>query len=136
MTIRPAFVDDAALRLDAKNIQALGDLIQEYPDEAQLTMAAIEDVFTNGPIQVVHPDFDDAALIAKAKEMQDLAILIKDYTAHAKLLLERVELGVPLGQPLITTNTSPIVITMDERGRLHAPNGDISATRQQTPGDG
>jgi hypothetical protein len=53
MTIRAERDDRAQLVATAEQLQTMADLIQKYPAEAQLLMAALEDGLTLGPMQVV-----------------------------------------------------------------------------------
>ncbi|HEU5160086.1 MAG TPA: hypothetical protein VFU43_24020 [Streptosporangiaceae bacterium] len=45
--------DRERLAATAEQLQTMADLIQKYPAEAQLIMAAIEDGLTIGPMRVV-----------------------------------------------------------------------------------
>jgi hypothetical protein len=56
MTTRPECVDHARLAATAEQLQIMADLIQKYPAEAQLLMAALEDGLTLGPMQAVKTD--------------------------------------------------------------------------------
>jgi hypothetical protein len=56
MAIQPEFGDRAQLAATAEQLQAMADLIQKYPAEAQLLMAALEDGLTLGPMQVMNTD--------------------------------------------------------------------------------
>ena len=42
--------------MDTEQLQTMADLIQKYPAEAQLLMAALEDGLTLGPMQVMKTD--------------------------------------------------------------------------------
>jgi hypothetical protein len=44
--------NDEELRVTAADLQAMADLIQKYPAEAQLIMAALEDGLRLGPMRV------------------------------------------------------------------------------------
>jgi hypothetical protein len=55
MTIQSEVRDGDKLRATAEQLQAMADLIQKYPAEAQLLMAALEDGLTLGPMQVMAP---------------------------------------------------------------------------------
>jgi hypothetical protein len=46
------------LRATAAELQTMADLIQKYPAEAQLVMAALEDGLRLGPMQVMEADSD------------------------------------------------------------------------------
>jgi hypothetical protein len=58
MTIHLESGDDGQLAATAEQLQSLADLIQKYPAEAQLLMAAFEDGLTLGPMQVMNRDGD------------------------------------------------------------------------------
>ena len=72
----------------------------------------------------VQPDPSPEELRAKAAKMQTLADLIQEYPAEAQLIVSAIEDGLTLGPVQIVQRTSPIVITMDESGDLHAPGAD------------
>ncbi|HEU5161480.1 MAG TPA: hypothetical protein VFU43_31100 [Streptosporangiaceae bacterium] len=56
MTIQPECGGPAQLAATAEQLQAMADLIQRYPAEAQLIMSALEDGLTLGPMQVMKTD--------------------------------------------------------------------------------
>jgi len=56
MTIQPESGDRAGLAATAEQLQTMADLIQKYPAEAQLLMAALEDGLTLGPMQAIDAD--------------------------------------------------------------------------------
>jgi hypothetical protein len=57
MTIRlDEFGNDERLHATAEQLQIMADLIQKYPAEAQLIMAAFEDGLTLGPMRVMETD--------------------------------------------------------------------------------
>lgn len=56
MTIQANPNSRMQLSATAAQIQAMADLIQQYPAEAQLIMAAIEDGLRLGPMRVMDPD--------------------------------------------------------------------------------
>jgi hypothetical protein len=56
MAIQPKSGDRAQLAATAEQLQTMADLIQKYPAEAQLLMAALEDGLTIGPMQVMKTD--------------------------------------------------------------------------------
>jgi hypothetical protein len=45
--------NDGRLRATAAELQTMADLVQKYPAEAQLIMAALEDGLRLGPMQVI-----------------------------------------------------------------------------------
>ena len=53
MTIQRESGDRARLAITAEQLQTMADLIQRYPAEAQILMAALEDGLTLGPMQVM-----------------------------------------------------------------------------------
>jgi hypothetical protein len=53
MTLPPDCGDRERLVATAEQLQTLGDLIQRFPAEAQLIMAALEDGLTLGPLRVM-----------------------------------------------------------------------------------
>jgi hypothetical protein len=59
MMIQAELRDRTQLLATAAQLQTMADLIQQYPAEAQLIMAALEDGLTLGPMQVIGP-VDDA----------------------------------------------------------------------------
>jgi hypothetical protein len=50
------FGNDERLRATAAELQTMADLIQKYPAEAQLVMAALEDGLTLGPMRAMEAD--------------------------------------------------------------------------------
>jgi hypothetical protein len=56
MAIQPESDDRAQSAVTAEQLQAMADLIEKYPAEAQLIMAALEEGLTLGPMQVMNPD--------------------------------------------------------------------------------
>jgi hypothetical protein len=56
MMTQPECGDRARLAATAEQLQTMADLIQKYPAEAQLLMAALEDGLTLGPMQVMKTD--------------------------------------------------------------------------------
>jgi hypothetical protein len=54
--IQPESGDHTQLAATAEQLQTMADLIQKYPAEAQLLMAALEDGLTLGPMQVMKMD--------------------------------------------------------------------------------
>jgi hypothetical protein len=52
MTIQSELSNRAALLAKAEQLQTMANLIQEYPAEAQLILAAVEDGLRLGPRQV------------------------------------------------------------------------------------
>jgi hypothetical protein len=48
--------NEGELRATAAQLQAMADLIQKYPAEAQLIMAALEDGLRLGPMRVAESD--------------------------------------------------------------------------------
>ena len=56
MMNQPEYVDRARLAATAEELQTMADLVQKYPAEAQLLMAALEDGLTLGPMQVMKSD--------------------------------------------------------------------------------
>jgi hypothetical protein len=56
MTTHPERGVRAQLAATAEQLQTMADLIQKYPAEAQLLMAALEDGLTLGPMQVMNTD--------------------------------------------------------------------------------
>ncbi|HEU5158985.1 MAG TPA: hypothetical protein VFU43_18460 [Streptosporangiaceae bacterium] len=66
MQSQAEFGDDGRLRATAAELQTLADLIQKYPAEAQLIMAALEDGLRLGPMQVMEPDSDRAPSVSRS----------------------------------------------------------------------
>lgn len=58
MTIQSECDGSAQLSATAEQLQTMADLIQKYPAEAQLLMAAFEDGLTLGPMEVMATDGD------------------------------------------------------------------------------
>ena len=56
MTIQSECGNSEQLRATAEQLQNMADLIQKYPAEAQLLMAALEDGLTLGPMRVMDTD--------------------------------------------------------------------------------
>lgn len=50
--------NDGQLRATAAELQTMADLIQKYPAEAQLVMAALEDGLRLGPMRAMEVDSD------------------------------------------------------------------------------
>ena len=50
------FGNEGRLRATAAELQVMADLIQKYPAEAQLVMAALEDGLRLGPMQAMEAD--------------------------------------------------------------------------------
>jgi hypothetical protein len=58
MTIQPELSGRAQLSATAAQLQTLADLIQRYPAETQLILAAIEDGLRLGPMRTMDTDAD------------------------------------------------------------------------------
>jgi len=56
MIAQPEFSNCAQLHATGAELQAMADLIEKYPAEAQLIMAALEDGLKLGPMRVVDLD--------------------------------------------------------------------------------
>jgi hypothetical protein len=56
MMAQPECVDNAQLTATAAQLQTMADLIQKYPAEAQLLMAALEDGLSLGPMHLMTAD--------------------------------------------------------------------------------
>ena len=56
MTIQSECGGREHVRATAKELQTMAELIQKYPAEAQLIMAALEDGLTLGPMQLMAAD--------------------------------------------------------------------------------
>ncbi|HZB31751.1 MAG TPA: hypothetical protein VE465_16460 [Streptosporangiaceae bacterium] len=54
--IHPERAGYAQLAATAEELQTMADLIQKYPAEAQLLIAALEDGLTLGPMHVMKTD--------------------------------------------------------------------------------
>jgi hypothetical protein len=53
MRIQSEFSNDGQLRATAVELQDMADLIQKYPAEAQIIMAALEDGLRLGPMRAM-----------------------------------------------------------------------------------
>ncbi len=59
MTVHTDLSGQEQLLATATELQTMTDLIEKYPAEAQLIMAALEDGLTLGPMQVAAVDVPD-----------------------------------------------------------------------------